>query len=824
MKDEDRELWIADRAGRGHAARHVRRRRDVASRGWRVVLCVAGSLLCLLPAAEAAWKSGYGYRKSLTIDADAVSGTDDLTNFPALVSLTDADLATTNNGGHVTSADGYDILFTGQDGTTQLDHELERYTQASGELVAWVRVPILSGATDTALYLYFGNGSIGSTQERVEDVWTNDFRGVWHLAETSGTVCYDSTAWTNHGVKTAESNPASTNAGMIGGAQLFDNSVNRIDIGDPASGALDMDTGSFTYGCWVYADASSGTFDEPWSKGGGSVSNPGFDLEFGTGGWNSYLSDGDETKATQFTQETLGQWLYAVAVVDRAANLARVYVNGSESNTLDITSLGSVSGTAAGSIGASPTGNYPFQGRIDEMRVAAALRTADWIATCYTNQFDPAGFLAAGSKEAAAASWNSGWNYRKKLTIDGDRVSGTANLVDFPALVSLTDADLATTAHGGKLANANGYDLIFTAADGTNTLDHEIERHVLTSGELIAWVRVPVLDCDDDTVVYVYFGNSSISSSQENAAEVWDASYLAVWHLEQEPTGAAGEIADSTANGIDATASGPMTAAGLKPGWIGYGQEFDGSSDFIRSATDATTNVLNRATNAVTLESWAWLDADPGGIIDTIVHRAKGPGWDDAWYLAGATGPVWRLRVDWYSGAPAACSESGVINTGAWYHVAGTWDGVTERVYVDGVEADSQARDLVLPPDDNCVYIGAHTDDHDSNTVAQLNGRIDEVRVSDIARSADWIATSYTNQFDPAGFLTASAAQTPAWKSGYSYRKALTIDADKVSGTTNLVNFPALVSLTDSDLATAANGGKLANANGYDLIFTAADG
>jgi hypothetical protein len=33
------------------------------------------------------------------------------------------------------------------------------------------------------------------------------------------------------------------------------------------------------------------------------------------------------------------------------------------------------------------------------------------------------------------------------------------------------------------------------------------------------------------------------------------------------------------------------------------------------------------------------------------------------------------------------------------------------------------------------------------------DGKVDEVRISDIVRSAEWIGTEYQNQQDPAGFL-----------------------------------------------------------------------
>jgi len=82
------------------------------------------------------WLSGYIYRKTITIPAAQVSGGPH-TNFPVLVSVTDADLATTANGGYVENANGWDIVFS-QDHVSALNHQVEYYNPTNGNLIAWV--------------------------------------------------------------------------------------------------------------------------------------------------------------------------------------------------------------------------------------------------------------------------------------------------------------------------------------------------------------------------------------------------------------------------------------------------------------------------------------------------------------------------------------------------------------------------------------------------------------------------------------------------------------------------------------------------------------
>jgi hypothetical protein len=55
--------------------------------------------------------------------------------------------------------------------------------------------------------------------------------------------------------------------------------------------------------------------------------------------------------------------------------------------------------------------------------------------------------------------------------------------------------------------------------------------------------------------------------------------------------------------------------------------------------------------------------------------------------------------------------------------------------------------------------------------------------------------------------------------SGYTYVKTITIQSSKV--TANQTNFPVLISFTDVNLKSVANGGHVQNSNGYDIVFTA---
>jgi hypothetical protein len=71
------------------------------------------------------------------------------------------------------------------------------------------------------------------------------------------------------------------------------------------------------------------------------------------------------------------------------------------------------------------------------------------------------------------------FGYRQQITLTG--VVGGPH-VDFPVLVSVVDLNLRTGGNGGHVDSSNGYDIVFTAADGTTPLDHEIERWTARPG------------------------------------------------------------------------------------------------------------------------------------------------------------------------------------------------------------------------------------------------------------------------------------------------------------------------------------------------------
>jgi len=119
---------------------------------------------CSGAASKPWYNANWSYRRAIFIDHTKVVA--DLLDFPVLVSLiADAGLAA-----HA-RPDRWDVLFTDEDGTTKLSHQIESYNGA-GNLVAWVKVPSLPSGADKLLFMYFGNAS-ALDQQSVNDTWSN---------------------------------------------------------------------------------------------------------------------------------------------------------------------------------------------------------------------------------------------------------------------------------------------------------------------------------------------------------------------------------------------------------------------------------------------------------------------------------------------------------------------------------------------------------------------------------------------------------------------------------------------------------------------------
>jgi RHS repeat-associated protein len=362
----------------------------------------ASAMIDLIPSGCAA--GGYGYQRAIVIDHTKVSNSDQ-SNFPILINTIDPLFATVGNGGHVNSANGYDILFsTDPNGLTKLDHELEQYNPATGQVVAWVRIPTLSHSVDTTLYVFYGNPNITEPQQNPEGVWDLGYQAVYHFANGASGIATDSTGNANNGT----ANNVSPTSGEIDGAAIFDGGSSFIQVPTAAFPAYPSNSSTSAYplsfGAW-FKTTSGGVI-----LGQTDGTQPGG----GPNGWAPalYVDTAGSLRASMFyhgnvseqivttTSYNDNKWHYAVDT----------YSNGTEKLYVDGKNAGSQPGVSdvpngapyAYFLGTGQTNAWPasgggwdyFGGNLDEVRVSNNVRSSDWVATEFNNQSSPATFYS----------------------------------------------------------------------------------------------------------------------------------------------------------------------------------------------------------------------------------------------------------------------------------------------------------------------------------------------------------------------------------------------------------------------------------------------
>ncbi len=665
------------------------------------------------------------YYKIFTIDSSKVIGSTNLKDFPLLISIKDSDLR------HHCQPDGDDIVFS--NGTVWLDHEIEFFDQTfnttHAKLIAWIRIPSLSPTTDTNITMYYGNPGI-NTQKNPLGVWDDNYKGVWHLSEDPTGTIYDSTLNNNDGTSYGSMSSGDQVSGKIDGSIEFDGDDDYIDCGNENS--LDI-TGDITIEFWVNGVSFSNDLD-PDILTKGSYTQA-YSTWINDDGAVYFQLNGDSLFSS--SKLSLGEWYSVVCV--RSGTNRMIYINGTE-DISDTFSPAIETITETLTIARSPDN---LNGTLDEIRLSNVARSANWIITEYNNQYDPKSFYSVG-KENSVHKYLPNEKYfanYKVITINHTQVAGVGVLANYPLLLSIIDSDLRNE------VQTDGYDIAF--AKDNVWLAHEIEvfnfTYSPTESQLITWINIPFLSGTNDTQFRMYYGNSTMGT-QENPTKVWDTNFVGVWHLKESGTGAINEYIDSSQfsnhgqGGLGNVTYVPNRTAGP----IGFGQDF--SDHFIDCGNHTSLDITG---NQITMQLWMNFPS---------THPWMGPfnhkGFYDGYRLIMSVNSQY-LRFQ-LPGDESDLQTSQMISPNTWHHVVATYNGNLMKIYIDGIPDPANLSKInniesALP----YPFRIGHADHPEGVawTYPWL-GQIDEVRISTVARSANWIATEYNNQFNPNNFYS----------------------------------------------------------------------
>ena len=394
----------------------------------------------------------------------------------------------------------------------------------------------------------------------------------------------------------------------------------------------------------------------------------------------------------------------------------------------------------------------------------------------------------ASRAEVALQEWyNDSWEFRKNITLSLNTATGVdSDLTDFPVLISFTDTDLIQT------NESLGRDFVFTQSDGITVLSHEIEKFDNTTGEVIAWVKLPTMSASATTEIYIYYKGDTIGF---NSANVWNDDYVVVWHLNQTSTGTSQEFKDATSNGNNGRGGGGGTvgyAAGRIPhltdGQIGNGQELKGPTLATTGTGEGSGDIIYRhdlsgmPARDFTIELWVGdiTNVPSGGnaaLYNDMLsicheHNNLNGVWQNHISLWQAANVKMKIKTNFFvstsnPGHPVQDDNPAAFTD--WNHIVAVYnqkdaDGTAgkSQLYINGELVKDQNRsgslNVVTKTDKLRMVLGGDIDAAGGNNCGNVNnelkGKVDELRISSGLRTASYAAASYFNQGDPDTYTT----------------------------------------------------------------------
>jgi hypothetical protein len=203
--------------------------------------------------------------------------------------------------------------------------------------------------------------------------------------------------------------------------------------------------------------------------------------------------------------------------------------------------------------------------------------------------------------------------------------------------------------------------------------------------------------------------------------------------------------------------------AGLTDGLVGYWRFDDGTGSRIArdSSENANDGVLayldpaavwigGRAAGGIAVEGDGFIGVNPSPSIDSITDQVTISGWgylegtimDYATIASRETGTTidqhYHISINSRGEVPALwlnTESDTVLLQGplpvmrqTWIHIAGTYDGTTAHLYVDGQQVATQALTGRFVPDTTPIILGGNGNGAgDTNVTERFPGRIDEV-------------------------------------------------------------------------------------------------
>lgn len=341
------------------------------------------------------------------------------------------------------------------------------------------------------------------------------------------------------------------------------------------------------------------------------------------------------------------------------------------------------------------------------------------------------------------AWYNASWLYRVGITSQNAKVDEAVT----NAYIDLSEMPSEFWTH---VKNGGG-DIRVTKADGIT----EVAREVVTcdtgtdTGEI--HFDCTGIQTGSDIVWYIYYGNAAASDyavdATYGARNAYGSDYQGIWHNKVD-------LIDILGNN-DFTNSGSADVVGK----LGRGRDFELSeSDYLHK--DVSVSGLG---GAITATLSVWVKRESIGAAMMICVGGNGEFYKYFMLRIQADNTI---RADFGNDAnndfKVKWTTDVFTDTTGFHLIHATYNAGTIKLYLDAAEkagtlAGTWAGAVVSPT----TYLRQGNTRAGASNAGYFDGIIDEVRISNAEKSANWITTEYNNQNDPATFWSIGAEEEP---------------------------------------------------------------
>ena len=324
-------------------------------------------------------------------------------------------------------------------------------------------------------------------------------------------------------------------------------------------------------------------------------------------------------------------------------------------------------------------------------------------------------FLFPGVAAAQYAGWQHAGSLYILTTPEGANLPATASVENFPLLVRLSKETFDFSK-----AKAKGEDIRFSAEG--KPLVYQIEEWDAAKGAASIWVRIPVVKGNAQQEIKMQWGKTDAVSESSGPA-VFNAAngYVAVLHM-SDPVN---PVKDDVGT-LSPTNQGTTACTGI----IGQARHF-GERKGIVCGESITTFPSGDSPHS----SEAWFKADEANAAIMAWGNEQRLG---KVFMDLASPP--HIRMDCYfSGGNVEGTTT--LPMGQWIYVVHTYQSGNARIYINGVlDGSNSGGGTMAIQSPEKMWIGGWYSNY------RFAGDIDEVRISKVVRSADWIKLVYENQ------------------------------------------------------------------------------